>query len=39
MTMKPGPLEAWLAVLLPAGVGAIAGARLGVAAHRQKAIG
>jgi hypothetical protein len=29
MTMKPGPLEAWLAVLLPAGLGAMAGARLG----------
>ncbi|MFL5520702.1 MAG: DUF2269 family protein [Gemmatimonadales bacterium] len=38
MTMKPGPLEAWLAVLLPAGLGAIAGARLGGAAHGRRAI-
>jgi hypothetical protein len=29
MTMKPGPVEAWLAVLLPATLGAVVGARLG----------
>jgi hypothetical protein len=29
MTMKPGPIEAWLALILPTGIGMIAGTRLG----------
>jgi hypothetical protein len=28
MTMKPGPIEAWLALIVPTAAGAIAGARL-----------